>query len=92
MLISGVAAIAAIVFLIMQLIAAWPTQRRRSAIFTAVFVIPACLVFAFSSLVTVAMYGPVKEYQDCVSSAVTHKASSTCEDELPRSVSSWLRI
>lgn len=92
MLISGVAALAAIVFLIMLVIADWPTDRRRSGLFTAVIGIPACLVFAFSSLFTLLMYGPVKSYQECVDSAVTDKALNTCKDDLPESVATWLRI
>lgn len=91
-LISGVAAIAAVVFLIMLLVAAWPTERRRSAVFTAVVGIPACIVFAFSSLVTVVMYGPIKGYQDCVSTALTEQAATTCKEDLPSSITSWLRL
>lgn len=91
-LISGVAAVAAVAFLILLLVTAWPTERRRSAVFTAVVGIPACIIFTFSALVTALMYGPVKGYQDCVSTALTQQAVASCKDDLPASITNWLKL
>lgn len=92
MLISGIAALAAIVFLIIMLVAAWPTERRRPSIITAAIGIPACVALVLSAGFSALFYGPMSSYQDCVSTALTDQARAACDEDLPGSITSWLGL
>ena len=91
-LLAGPAGIGALVFLVRLLIVAWPTPARRSASVTAAFGIPASIVVIGLALVSLVFYGPMTQYQECLDSALTNAAVSSCGKDLPGAILEWLHL
>ncbi|MDO5661156.1 MAG: hypothetical protein Q4G40_00530 [Brachybacterium sp.] len=87
----GVFALAAIVFLIRMVIAAWALQRRFAAIGSLVVGVPACLLLLAATTVTAVFYGPMAELEQCQRTAITERAKSSCQAQAEENMSDWLR-
>lgn len=89
-LVAGLAGIGALVFLVRLMVIAWPTPARRSASVTAAFGIPASIVVIGLALLSLVFYGPMTQYQECLDTALTNTAVSSCGKELPGAILEWM--
>lgn len=89
-LVAGIAGVGALVFLVRLMMIAWPTPARRSASVTAAFGIPASIIVIGLTLLSLVFYGPMFAYQECLDSALTDEAVSSCGNDLPGAILEWL--
>lgn len=89
-LLSGVTGLVALVLAIVMASAAWQQGRRSSAVMALVFGVPAALVLVAGAGFSALFYGPTKEYQDCMATALTEQAVAQCEAGVEDSTASWV--
>ena len=89
-LLSGVLALVALVLVVLVVRSNWAMGRRANAAFGLIFGVPASLVLIGVSVVSLLFYGPTLEFQECMASAVTERARTTCEAGVSDSTAAWI--
>jgi hypothetical protein len=89
-LLAAPAALAAGVFLIRLALASWRNGQRAMAIASAVIGFPAILMIVLGSVLSLVMYEPLSQYQECREEALTGQAQDACVDQFESDMLSWL--
>ncbi|GAA4523023.1 hypothetical protein GCM10023160_12430 [Brachybacterium paraconglomeratum] len=89
-LLSGITSLVALVLLILLIVQAVKERRYPLAVIGALLGVPATLMIIASATIGALFYGPMAEFQECQSTAITEQARVQCSDAMQGSMAEWI--
>lgn len=87
---AGLLGIVVAVLLVRACTALWRSGQRGAALFSALLGLGAVVVLLGSTAISILLYGPMHELQECRRSALTQTAQERCQAEVSESTARWL--